>query len=79
MEQDSKGMRGNRSRNDSGVLRRKRGDTHISTVEEQHGVDFVVRSDMHLETLLRQRGAASLNDLLHNARVRSPKSESGEP
>ncbi len=62
---DAPGMRGDRSRNDSGPLRKKRGDTHVGTVEEQYGRDFDVRSDMHLSTLLEQRGVDSLNDLLH--------------
>jgi hypothetical protein len=57
-------MKGNRSRNEDGQLRRKRGDAHIGTVEEECGVDFGQRSDMHLETLLAQRGAESLDDLL---------------
>lgn len=65
MAKDAQGMRGHRSRNNSGPLRRKRGDTHVGTIEERYGVDFGVRSDMHLETLLQERGAASLNDLLH--------------
>jgi hypothetical protein len=59
-------MRGNRSRNNSGELRRKRGDTHIGTIERQYGMDFGVRSDMHLDTLLQERGESSLNDLLRD-------------
>ena len=65
MTNDAPGMRGNRSRNESGPLRRKRGDTHVGTIEEQYGVDFGVRSGMHLDTLLEERGVASRNDLLH--------------
>ena len=65
MAKDAAGMRGDRSRNSTGRLRQKRGDTHVGTVEAQHDRDFGVRSDMHLETLLEQRGVASLNDLLH--------------
>jgi len=59
MTDDAPGMRGKRSRDDDGQLRRKRGDTHVGTVEQQHGVDFGVRSDMHLDTLLKRRGAES--------------------
>jgi hypothetical protein len=65
MTQDAPGTRGNRSRNHTGTLRRKRGDTHVASIEQHYGVNFGVRSDMHLETLLHKRGAASLNDLLH--------------
>lgn len=66
MAQDAKGMKGYRSRNESGDLRKKRGDTYVSTIENQYHVDFNVRSDMHLKTLLEQKGYKSLNDLLHN-------------
>ncbi len=66
MAKDAPGMRGERSRNSDGELRRKRGDTHVSTIEDQYKRDFGVRSDMELETLLRERGASSLNDLLHD-------------
>lgn len=58
-------MAGCRSRNESGSLRAKRGDTHVGTIEEQYGVDFGVRSDMYLKTLLEEKGVDSLNDLLH--------------
>jgi hypothetical protein len=63
---DAPGMRGNRSRTESGPLRRKRADTHVGTIEERYGVDFGVRSDMELGTLLRREGKPSLNDLLHD-------------
>jgi hypothetical protein len=65
MAKDAPGMKGYRSRNEDGQLREKRGDTHIGTIERQYGVDFGVRDDMHLDTLLEQRGISSLNDLLH--------------
>ena len=62
-------MRGIRSRNDGdGRLREKRGDTHVGTIERQYGIDLGVRSDMHLDTLLQQRGVQSLNDLIHGRR-----------
>lgn len=63
---DAPGMRGNRSRTSDGTLREKRGDTHVGTIEQMYDVDFNVRSDMHLETLLEREEAESLNDLLHN-------------
>lgn len=62
---DAPGMLGNRSRNQSGPLRQKRSDTLVKTIEKQYGVDFKVRSDMQLGTLLKKTGEASLNDLLH--------------
>lgn len=62
---DAPGMTGCRSRNTKGPLRAKRGDTFVGTIEKQYGVDFGVRSDMHLDTLLKQKNEDSLNDLLH--------------
>ena len=59
------GMRGNRSRNSDGELRRKRGDTLVGTIEDQYGRDFGVRRDMRLDTLLEREGASSLNDLIN--------------
>lgn len=67
---DAPGMKGTRSRNESGPLRAKRGDTHVETVETHYGVDFGVRGDMHLDTLLEKKGVASLNDLLHRGQVK---------
>lgn len=64
-DNDAPGMRGDRSRDESGELRRKRGDTHVDTIEDQYGRDFGVRGDMHLSTLLEREGVESLNDLLH--------------
>jgi len=61
---DAPGMRGYRSRNEKGPLRAKRGDTYVSTIEEEYGVDFGVRGDMHLDTLLELKGVDSLNDLI---------------
>lgn len=62
---DAKGMKGIRSRNDSGELRRKRADTHVTTIEKTYNVDFGVRSDMHLGTLLKKENADSLDKLLN--------------
>jgi hypothetical protein len=63
---DAPGMRGQRSRNENGLLRDKRDDTHVGTIEEQYNRDFNVRSDMQLGTLLEQTGMKSLNDLIHS-------------
>lgn len=57
-----------RSRDEDGEWRRKRGDTNVGTIEQQYGVDFGVRSDMHLETLRQQTGLSSIQDLLRHAR-----------
>jgi hypothetical protein len=61
---DAPGMRGPRSRNESGPLRQKRSDTHMGTVEKQYDRNFNVRSDMHLGTFLKQSGKDSLNDVI---------------
>ncbi|HBG03993.1 MAG: hypothetical protein A2075_18500 [Geobacteraceae bacterium GWC2_58_44] len=57
-------MRGNRSRNEEGPLRQKRGDTHVGTIEKQYDRDFGVRGDMHLDTLLQREGVESLHQLI---------------
>jgi len=62
--QDAPGMRGFRSRNSNGLLRDKRDDTHMSTIEKQYGRDFGVRDDMHLGTYLKEYNINSLNDLI---------------
>lgn len=64
---DAPGMRGYRSRNDDGELRQKRSDTLVSTIEKKYDVDFGVRGDMHLGTLIINKGVSSLNDLIHKA------------
>lgn len=75
MAKDAPGMRGDRSRNADGQLRQKRGDTHVGTIEEKYDIDFGVRSDMHLGTLLEKRGVASLNDLLHGGPNQDSKAD----
>lgn len=64
MSKDAPGMKGIRSRNQNGLLREKRDDTHTGNIERQYQRDFGVRSDMHLGTYLRERRIASLNDLI---------------
>lgn len=66
MAKDAPGMKGYRSRNDDGQLRKTRGDKHVGSLEKQYGRDFGVRSDMHLETLLKKEGVDSVNDLLND-------------
>ena len=65
---DAPGMKGQRGRNDNGHLRQKRGDTLVSTIEKNYDVNFNVRGDMRLDTLLERKNADSLNDLLHERR-----------
>lgn len=61
---DAPGMAGCRSRNQNGLLRDKRDDTHMGTIEKQYNREFGVRSDMQLGTYLKQKGIDSLNDLI---------------
>ncbi len=65
MPKDAPGMKGYRTRNDGGELRQKRGDTHVGTVENKYNIDFGVRSDMHLQTLLDREGVDSLKKLIN--------------
>jgi hypothetical protein len=65
---DAPGMKGPRSRNEDGELRRKRGDTHAGTIEQQYHVDLGVRSDKRLDSVLKDEGVDSLNDLLEKKR-----------
>ncbi|UED73997.1 hypothetical protein [Brevibacillus sp. DP1.3A] len=53
-----------RDRNIDGRYRQKRGDTHVGTIEEKYGLDFGVRSDMHLETLRKREGGKSLTQII---------------
>ena len=64
MSADAPGMKGDRSRDEDGRLRKKRCDTHVGSIEKQYDVDFGRRSDMHLETLLEQEHVDSLDELL---------------
>lgn len=61
---DAAGMNGCRQRNDNGLLRQKRNDTKIATIEKKYGVDLDVRGDMQLGTYLDKFGIDSLNDLI---------------
>ena len=70
MTKDAPGMRGFRSRNEDGQLRQKRGDTHVGTVEKMYGLDFGVRGDMHLNTLLQKEGVQSLHELIESDKER---------
>jgi hypothetical protein len=65
MAKDAPGMRGNRSRNQDGLLRNTRDDKHVETLEKQYDRDFGVRGDMHVGTLLNKLGVESVNDLIN--------------
>lgn len=65
MAKDDPAMRGKRSRNQTdGRLRDTRDDKHVGTLEEQYDRDFGVRSDMHVDTLLKQTGHSSVRKLI---------------
>jgi hypothetical protein len=66
MPKEVTGMRGSRSRDLSGELRRKRSDTHVGTIEQEYDRDFGVRSDTKLATLLDRTGFESLAELLRS-------------
>lgn len=61
---DAPGMRGYRSRNESGPLRTKRGDTLVGTIEYQYNIDLDVRGDMRWDTYKKKTGVKSVNDLI---------------
>lgn len=64
ISKDAPGMRGIRSRNANGQLRQKRGDTHLSTLEQTYGEISDRRGDTHLSTL-REISGLSLSKLVH--------------
>lgn len=66
MAKDAPGMKGYRSRNQDGLLRDKRDDTHMGTIEKKYDRDFGVRSDKQLGNFLKEKGVASLNDLIRS-------------
>lgn len=66
MTKDAPGMKGIRSRNQDGQLRDKRDDTHMGTIEKKYDRDFDVRSDKQLGSFLKEKGIASLNDLIQS-------------
>ena len=52
------------------MFRQKRDDTLVSSIEKAYGIDLCARGDMHLGGLLRERGFASLSQLLDAYRGR---------
>ncbi|MCI0724482.1 MAG: hypothetical protein L0338_36790 [Acidobacteria bacterium] len=65
---DDPEMTGQRARNITGELRRKRGDTLVGTLEELYHIDFGVRSDMQLDTLRETLGEDEIAKLIRKAR-----------
>ena len=54
-----------RSRNQDGRIRRKNGHTKVENIECDYDIDFGVRGDMRLDTLLEREGVDSLTQLLN--------------
>lgn len=46
------------------VIRKKRSDTLVKTIEKKYGVDLGYRSDAKLDTVLKNSGVPSLSKLL---------------
>jgi hypothetical protein len=65
---DAPGMRGPRSRNEDGDLRRVRADKLVGTIEAEYNVDLGVRSDMKLGTLRNLLGVDDMKDILAKAK-----------
>jgi hypothetical protein len=59
-----------RHRDRSGEIHRKRSDTHVGTLRQIYGPDFLpgIRSDAHLGTVLDRKGAESLSQLVKERR-----------
>lgn len=68
MANKATGMRGddNRSRDNNGQVREKRGDTHMGTIEDIYNRNFDVRSDMHLGNYLKEHNLESLHQLINS-------------
>ena len=65
MAKDAPKMRGWRSRDKtSGLLRRKRSDTKVATLQKKYRRRFAGHSSWQLGTLLKKRGKRSLKKAL---------------
>jgi len=53
------------------VIRQKRGDTLVKTIERKYGVDLGYRSDTQLHTILKKEGLPSLSKLLKMTQKKS--------
>lgn len=70
MKKDAPGMKGLRSRNEHGPLRKTNGTKHVGTLEAQYNVNFGVRSDMKTDTLLEKLKVSSVKKALAVVRKR---------
>ena len=61
---DAPGMRGERSRNASGQLRKLRSDETLASFEETYNIDTGRRSDMQVGNLMKEHGVDNVKDLL---------------
>jgi len=48
----------------SRIIRQKRSDTLVKTIEKKYGIDLGYRSDAQLHTVLKKEGLPSLSKLL---------------
>ena len=55
------------------VIKKKRGDTLVKTIEKKYDVDLGYRSDARLDTVLKNSGVPSLSKLLKMTRKNSVK------
>jgi len=55
------------------VIRKKRGDTLVKTIEKKYGVDLGYHSDAKLDTVLKSSGVPSLSKLLKMTRKKAAK------
>jgi len=53
------------------VIRQKRGDTLVKTIEGKYGIDLGYRSDTQLHTVLKKEGLPSLSKLLKMTQKKS--------
>jgi hypothetical protein len=68
VKHDDPTMRGQRSRDITGELRQKRGDTLVKTIEEIYDVNLGVRTDMKLETLRERLGETGIAELIKKSK-----------
>lgn len=68
---DAPGMRGSRSRNENGALRRLNSNENVGTFEETYKIDTGRRRDMHIGTLMAELGVTNVTDLLAKLRAKN--------
>ncbi len=55
------------------LIKKKRGDTLVKTIEKKYNVDLGYRSDAKLNTVLKNSGVPSLSKLLKMTRKNSAR------